>query len=123
MTSFGDFLKNQLMDGLILQFDAQLYYYSNPVIQDDGTPLIQLKEVYKVSKGRPALHGLVGTWNPSKGMKVSSEVIWERRRNLSGLKLRVTTMAVSCFCNESNLIEKKSFSFSRRILLLLKIFL
>ena len=68
-----------------LHLDTQLYIYA-----PEGET-ISLKEAYGVN-GNTKVE-IVGTWKDSTGLIVPTSSIWERRRNLEGLSIRVATMS------------------------------
>ena len=70
---------------MTLQLDTRLYVYTSN--QDK----IYLKEMYAINK-RTKLQ-TIGKWTQNKGMTISKRNIWERRKNLESMEIRVATIS------------------------------
>ena len=69
-----------------LRLDSNVYLY-----QQNHTEIIELQETYAV-KGTAILKS-IGTWQKSTGFSIPQPRMWERRKNLAGINLRVTTIS------------------------------
>ena len=70
-----------------LRFDTKIYLYD----YEEQEERINLKELYAVN-GK-TISNYVGTWNEADGLSVVQPNMWERRNNLFGISLRVTTIS------------------------------
>ena len=71
---------------LTLRLDTRLYMYTSSV------NTISLTEVYAVN-GKKKVQ-TVGTWRGNTGLIVPMKSMWERRRNLEGILIRVATISL-----------------------------
>ena len=69
---------------LTLNLNTKLYYFDS---QEDGSN--DLMEAYAVSG--IAIQNIVGSWDKSKGLTIPIANIWERRTDLHGQTIRVTS--------------------------------
>ena len=69
---------------LALRLDTALYLYNL-----EGKSII-LKEVYAVNKRKKI--ETVGLWRESQGLEIPIASMWERRKNMDGMQLRVATL-------------------------------
>lgn len=68
------------------------------VIQkSNGTKFYTLTEVYHISKGRELLTDAYGTWNEEEGLTITKLALFQRRSDLNGQLIRVTTVQVIIF--------------------------
>ena len=70
---------------LALRLDSKFYLYQQQ------PEMIELKEMYAVN-GMTILND-IGTWHESLGLSIPQPSIWERRNNLAGMTIRVTTIS------------------------------
>ncbi len=55
----------------------------------------EITEVYKPFPEHAIISNVIGHWSWKTGLSMTSVSIWERRRNLSGLQLRIAITPVS----------------------------
>ncbi len=66
-----------------LQVNSLFYTFTGKTNENS----IDIQEVYKVGQDQPIITGHVGSWNLKDGLQLSDTVMWERRKDLGGLKL------------------------------------
>jgi hypothetical protein len=71
---------------LMPQLDSRVYVYD---LKSYG--LINLFEIYKVAPYLPLKLNDLGFWTMDQGFALNDEFIWDRRKNLSGLVLKVVS--------------------------------
>ncbi len=54
-----------------------------------------IKEVYKTNPKGAIISNVIGQWSQATGLLMTSKYIWERRRNLKGLELRIAVTPVN----------------------------
>ncbi len=92
------------MRGINLNFDSNVFAYS--LNGDVGV----VQEVYGVKSTMPLVVNILGGWSVDTGLVTSNLTKWERRIDLGGLPLTITTAEVdNLFMFVASLTEIMSF--------------
>lgn len=74
-----------------LTIDSDIYLYRKVA---SNALLIDLYEAYRRTKEENMMFRKIGQWSGSDGLDVSIPDKWERRKDLSGINIQVTTLSV-----------------------------
>ena len=65
------------------------------VAQGQGSETELITEVYQIDRRRELKHAVFGSWHPKHGITVPSLGLYQRRNDLEGQLIRVTSIHVS----------------------------
>jgi hypothetical protein len=69
-----------------VQLNSRVYMFT-----EAGLDMLKFTEIYQVADHLPVITNDLGTWKLNQGISMVDQFIWERRRNLTGLVLELTT--------------------------------
>ena len=88
----NDSLPSTYLTNATIGIDSTFYLYGTPIIDTTGDTSIQLFEGYKLMNNwrrKPW-----GSWSASYRLKPETDMIWERRGDLTGVVLRCASASV-----------------------------
>ena len=104
----NDSLPSTYLTNATIGIDSTFYLYGTPIIDTRGDTSIQLFEGYKLMNNwrrKPW-----GSWSASYRLKPETDMIWERRGDLTGVVLRCASASVKIIlfinnhtCNKSKI--------------------
>ncbi|CAB0033014.1 unnamed protein product [Trichogramma brassicae] len=78
----------------------------------EDSKIYVLTEVYSIDKGRELITNVFGTWEEESGLEITKLALYQRRSNLQGQLIRVTTVEVStnrCWARSLRLINVMNY--------------
>ena len=80
---------NDILTGLKLRFDSDVTLF------EEQSSTITLHEVYQIQDQQSIVKELIGFWSQRRGgLRMTSEFVWERRKDLGGTELSLAIVHV-----------------------------
>ncbi len=81
-------IHNDILTSLNLRFGSDVTLF-----EEQSSSFI-LHEVYQIQDQQPIVKELIGFWSQRRGLRMTSEFVWERRKDLGGTELSLAIVHV-----------------------------